>query len=87
MKAASATLRVWAGIRGHGRCRYCRKAIVWLTTDRGQQLPFFTGFVVRETQTHEPTGAQYHVVARVDLHDCEERRTARAAQRGRPRLF
>lgn len=83
-------VRVWAGLRQAGRCKYCRKPIVWLTTDEAKSLPFTAGFTVHETVTHPERQTQFHVVARSDIHDCQQKRDAKRAaprQTKRPRLF
>lgn len=76
MSFTGATVRVWAGLQETGRCKYCRRGIVWLTTSEGKALPFNVGFTVRERQTHPDKRVHVDVVAREDIHDCPERRQA-----------
>jgi hypothetical protein len=69
-----ATVRAWAGSVRAGRCRYCHKAVMWLTTDAGKDVPFDLGFTVRETVRHPKSRARFLVLDRDDRHDCPERR-------------
>lgn len=72
----SYTVRAWAGSARAARCKYCRRSIVWVTTDDGKVVPFDLGFTVRETVTHPTTRARYVVLDRADRHDCAARRRA-----------
>lgn len=83
------TLYVWAGIRERARCKYCRKPIVWLTTDEAKNLPFNIGFTVRETVRHPERHTRFDIVDRSDIHDCPQKREAKreTRQTKRPRLF
>lgn len=74
------TIRAWVGSARAGRCRYCRRPLVWVITDRGKSVPFNLGFTVREIVTHPRTRARFTVLHRDDVHDCAERRAARASE-------
>lgn len=85
-----ATVRVWVGrsFQSHGRCKYCRARVTWLTTDLGKALPFDSGFTVREQVTDPVKETKFDIVATSDIHDCpEKRRAKRIGQRGDARLF
>lgn len=71
------TVRAWLGSARPGRCKWCRRAIVWVMLDTGQPMPFDLGFSVREIVRHPKTQAQFLVLMRDDRHDCPERRAAR----------
>lgn len=71
------TVRAWAGSARPGRCKHCKRALVWVVTDKGKYLPFDLGFTVREEVTNPKNGCQFLVLNRDDRHDCAERRAAR----------
>jgi hypothetical protein len=68
------SVRAWAGSGRPGRCKWCRRAVVWVITDKGKHVPFDLGFTVRDTVTHPGTKAAFVVLDRDDRHDCVERR-------------
>jgi hypothetical protein len=68
------TIRAWAGSARAGRCKACRKPIVWVLTEGGKHYPLDLGFTVREVVRHPETGARFLVLARADRHDCPARR-------------
>lgn len=76
-----ATVRAWAGSARPGRCKYCRRAFVWVITDRGKYLPFDLGFTIREIVTVPETQERFIVLNRDDRHDCRERNEQRANKR------
>ncbi len=67
------TVRAWAGSARPGRCRWCRRAIVWVTVETGANMPFDLGFTVREVVTHPVTMARFIVLHRDDRHTCRPR--------------
>lgn len=73
-----ATVRAWAGSARAGRCKDCKRAIIWVVTEKGKYLPFDLGFTVRDTVTHPVTQYRFVVLDKADRHDCAERRAARA---------
>lgn len=79
-----ATVRAWAGSARPGRCKYCRRAMVWVLTDEGKSVPFDMGFTIREIVTHPETQARYLVLSRDDKHECAERKQQLANKRSHP---
>lgn len=76
-------MRLWATDRAcegsgrAGRCRDCRKRVVWMILDDGKPRPFDLGFTIREIVTHPTTRRRYLVLDRDDRHDCPVRRRRR----------
>lgn len=67
------TDRVCEGSARAGRCRYCRKGVVWVVLEDGKRVPFDIGFTIREIVTHPETRRRYLVLDRADRHDCPKR--------------
>lgn len=67
-----ATVRAVSGSARPGRCKYCRRAIVWVVTEHGRRLPFDLAFTIREVVTHPVTRVRYIILDRDDRHACAE---------------
>jgi hypothetical protein len=80
-----ATVRAWAGSARAGRCKWCRRPVVWVRTDAGKAMPFDLGFTVREIVTDPRTRARFTVLDRDDRHDCAARRGQGANNRSHAR--
>lgn len=66
-----ATVRAVHGSARAGRCKWCRKRIVWVTTQTGKNVPFDLGFMVQEVVTDPRTGMHVAVLDKDDRHDCQ----------------
>jgi hypothetical protein len=78
--------RVWATLREAGRCKYCRRRILWLTRDTAKRLPVDIDVQIRDTQLDETLQVPFGYVMGADVHSCPEGRAARA-RTDKPRLF
>ena len=67
------TVRAWVGSARPGKCRYCRRPVVWVMTDEGARMAFDLGFTVREVVTDPRTGVKFTVLDRDDKHDCRKK--------------
>lgn len=75
------TFRAWSGSASPGRCKYCRKAIVWVISERGKPVPLDMGFTIREIVVSPKQQARFLVLDRADRHDCPEGKEQRANKR------
>jgi len=71
------TWRVWHGLSQKGRCRYCGKVILWVTTDANKHVPLDVDAQPLRTETAVDSGARFDVFVREALHTitCARRRT------------
>lgn len=66
-------MRVWADIASAAKCKWCRRPIVFRTTDRGRQLPFNATATPYDAVSIDDAGRRWEMLRTDDIHKCEQR--------------
>lgn len=66
-------IRVWAFMASAAKCRWCRKPIVFRTTDRGRSIPFNATATPYDAVSKDDAGRSWEMLRTDDIHKCDQR--------------
>ena len=75
------SIRIMANLRKHGRCRDCKRSIVWVVTaPHGKYMPFDREPLVLGIEQNQVTLVRFEVIASLYCHfeSCPKRHQPRA---------